>query len=56
MSEPDFKDVLFEQYNIRTDLALESHQVIVEQDLPPSARRKGSHRGRRRNYHHAHHC
>ena len=35
MSEPDFKDVLFEQYNIRTDLALESHQVIVEQDLPP---------------------
>lgn len=28
-------DSLFEKYNVRTDLALESHQVVIEQEGPP---------------------
>ncbi|NMB00232.1 MAG: GPR endopeptidase [Firmicutes bacterium] len=28
-------DLLFDKYNIRTDLALESHQAVIEQEGPP---------------------
>lgn len=29
------EDLLFEKYNIRTDLALESHQAVIEHEGPP---------------------
>ncbi|NLL48236.1 MAG: GPR endopeptidase [Firmicutes bacterium] len=35
MAKVNQQDPLFEKYHIRTDLALESHQVIVEQEGPP---------------------
>jgi len=35
MSKTNLKDRLYEKYNIRTDLALESHQVVIEQEGPP---------------------
>ena len=35
MSKVSQKDPLFEKYSIRTDLALESHQIIVEREGPP---------------------
>lgn len=35
MSKTNQQDRLFEKYNIRTDLALESHQAIIEQEGPP---------------------
>lgn len=35
MSRVDHKDGFFEKYNVRTDLALESHEVVVEREGPP---------------------
>lgn len=35
MSETNPKDRLFEQYHIRTDLALESHHAVIEHEGPP---------------------
>ncbi len=35
MSKANHQDRLFEKYNIRTDLALESHQAVIEQEGPP---------------------
>lgn len=35
MSRQNQRDRLFETYNIRTDLALESHQAVIEHEGPP---------------------
>lgn len=35
MSKEYQKDSFFEKYNVRTDLALESHQAVIEQEGPP---------------------
>lgn len=35
MSQAYHMDRFLEKYNVRTDLALESHEVIVEHDGPP---------------------
>lgn len=35
MSKRSQQDRLFDKYNIRTDLALESHQAVIEQEGPP---------------------
>lgn len=35
MSQVYHTDHFFEKYNVRTDLALESHQVVVEKEGPP---------------------
>lgn len=35
MEKHQEKDRLFDQYNIRTDLALESHQAVIEHEGPP---------------------
>lgn len=35
MSKRNQEDRLFEKYNIRTDLALESHQAVIEHEGPP---------------------
>lgn len=35
MQKDKANDVFFEKYNIRTDLALESHQVVIEHEGPP---------------------
>ncbi len=35
MLKEDRLDPLYEKYNVRTDLALESHQTVVEREGPP---------------------
>lgn len=35
MPKETSEDLLFDKYNIRTDLALESHQAVIEQEGPP---------------------
>lgn len=35
MAEESGTDILFEKYNVRTDLALESHQAVIEREGPP---------------------
>lgn len=35
MSNLETADRLFEKYNVRTDLALESHQAVIEREGPP---------------------
>jgi len=35
MHKQSCEDLLFDKYNIRTDLALESHQAVIEREGPP---------------------
>ncbi|HBG09166.1 MAG: GPR endopeptidase [Limnochordia bacterium] len=35
MQKQNYEDLLFSKYNIRTDLALESHQAVIEREGPP---------------------
>ena len=34
MQKQNYEDLLFSKYNIRTDLALESHQAVIEREGP----------------------